>query len=43
MESDFIDIDMKRLFQGKCQGGDAMVKGYGLDEKSRFLKNRKDL
>jgi hypothetical protein len=43
MKPDFIDIDVKGLFQSKCQGGDAMVESHSLDEKRGFLENRKDL
>jgi hypothetical protein len=43
MEPDFIEIDVKGFFQGKCQRRDAMVESHGLDEKSGFLENCKDV
>jgi len=43
MESGFLNIDVKRFFQGKGQGRDPMVERDGFHEESRFSKNRKNV
>jgi hypothetical protein len=43
MEAGFINIDVEGLFQGKRQGGNAVIESHAFDEYGGFLENRKDV